>query len=296
MTINHIHQIFYNEATRASLDPGFIAFDNLANERSDWREFWPIRRYLLTEPLVEEEFYGFLSPKFREKTNLDSSDVYRFIAGCDARTEVVLFSPSIHASAYFLNVFLHGEAVHPGLLDVSQRLLERAGLSVRLETLVSDSRNTVFATYLIARPRFWRAWLALNEPVFAIAESGEDSLGAQLRAVTSYRSHVDVPMKVFVLERMTSLLLAIDPSFVTRVRNPFATPTRAYKLPLAIVSDALKIAYRTQGHRQYLQVFRLLTGLRGFFNLQIRLGAFFGIAKIRPFIRALAAYWSRSEH
>jgi hypothetical protein len=293
MTTTHIRQIFYNEATRARLDPAFIAFDNMATERPDWREFWPIRRFLLSEPLVDEHFYGFLSPKFRDKTNLSSADVYRFIAACDARTEVVLFSPSIHASAYYLNVFMHGEAEHPGLLDVSQRLLERGGQSLSLRELVSDSSNTVFATYLVARPRFWRAWLALNEPAFASAEDANDPVGAALRAPTSYGGRVDVPMKVFVVERMTSLVLAIDPSFVTRVHNPFATRKRAYKLPFAIVNDALKIAYRKEGHPQYLDVFRLLTGLRAFLNLQIRLGAFLGVAKIRPYVRALAAYWSK---
>jgi hypothetical protein len=55
----------------------------------------------------------------------------------------------------------------------------------------------------------------------------------------------------------------------------------------------LKIAYRKEGHPQYLDVFRLLTGLRAFLNLQIRLGAFLGVAKIRPYVRALAAYWSK---
>jgi len=292
----HIHQIFYDEASRARLDPGFIAFDNLANERADWREFWPIRRYLQSANLVEEDFYGFLSPKFHDKTNLKSADVQRFINSCDARTEVVLFSPSIHASAYYLNVFLHGEAEHPGLLGISERLLERAGQTVSLKTLVNDSSDTVFATYVIARPRFWRAWLALNEPVFAIAEGRGDRLGDELRALTSYGGRADVPMKVFVVERMTSLVLSLDRSFVTRVHNPFAAPRRAYKLPVAVVNDALKMAYRSQGHGQYLEVFRLISGLRRFFNLQIRLGAALGLAKIGPHIRALASYWSRSKH
>ncbi len=294
MSTAHIHQIFYDDTTRRKLDPGFIPLDNMANERPDWREIWPMRRVLLRESLVEADFYGFLSPKFLEKTNLHSADVNRFIAACDARTEVILFSPSIHASAYFQNVFLHGEAEHPGLLDLSQRLLERLGWPIRLETLVSDSTNTVFANYLVARPRFWRAWLALTEQVFTIAGTPGDALGEKLTAATSYAGRHDVPMKVFIMERMASLLLAVDPSLVTRVHNPFAAPKRIYKLPFAVVNDALKIAFRTQGHGQYLEVFRLLTGLRAFFNLQIRLGTFLGLKKVRPYTRALAAYWSRS--
>lgn len=46
MTNLHIHQIFYSDDTRRTLDPGFIPLDNLANERPDWREYWPIRKFL----------------------------------------------------------------------------------------------------------------------------------------------------------------------------------------------------------------------------------------------------------
>ena len=86
------------------------------------------------------------------------------------RPDVFLFSPSIHNSAYFLNVFEHGEAEHPGLARVAARFFERIDPAVKLDELVSDSRNTVHSNYFIAKPRFWRAWLAINEQLFAIAE------------------------------------------------------------------------------------------------------------------------------
>ena len=47
VTDARIHQIYYSEQTRAELDPGFLPLDNSANERPDWREYWPIRRFLL---------------------------------------------------------------------------------------------------------------------------------------------------------------------------------------------------------------------------------------------------------
>ena len=51
--------------------------------------------------------------------------VRAFIERADAATDVFLFSPSIHNSAYFLNVFEHGDAEHPGLARVAARLFER---------------------------------------------------------------------------------------------------------------------------------------------------------------------------
>src|SRR5882672_7607341 len=66
----HIYQILNHYTSRQELDPGFRVLDNSTNERPDWFEYWPIRRFLLNEALDEDAFYGFLSPKFKLKTSL----------------------------------------------------------------------------------------------------------------------------------------------------------------------------------------------------------------------------------
>src|ERR1700728_1288210 len=163
MQAMHIYQILNHYTPRQDLDPGFAVLDNSTNERPDWFEYWPIRGFLLGETLDESAFYGFLSPKFKLKTSLSSAAVRDFILAADRGTDVILLSPSIHNSAYYLNVFEHGDAEHPGLKSVARRLLERLELPGDLDSLVSDSRNTVHSNYFIAKPRFWRAWLAINE-------------------------------------------------------------------------------------------------------------------------------------
>ncbi|HEY0800529.1 MAG TPA: hypothetical protein VGD54_06775, partial [Steroidobacteraceae bacterium] len=121
----HPYQILNHYTSAQELDPGFDVLDNSANERPDWYEYWPIRRFLLNESLDENAFYGFLSPKFKLKTNLSAAEVCDFIRASDPATEVVLFSPSIHNSAFFLNVFEHGNAEHPGLLQVANDFFSR---------------------------------------------------------------------------------------------------------------------------------------------------------------------------
>jgi hypothetical protein len=291
----HIYQILSHYTSRQDLDPDFGVLDNSANERPDWFEYWPIRRFLLNEALDENAFYGFLSPKFRLKTSLSSAAVREFIVSADAAAEVILLSPSIHNSAYFLNVFEHGDAEHPGLKAVAKRLFERLELPSDLDSLVSDSRNTVHSNYFIAKPRFWRAWLAINEKLFAIAETPGDPLGEALRAPTRYRGGFNVQMKIFVMERIATWLLTCDRSFASRVRDPFVARSRIYKPPVAIVCDALKIAYATQGRTQYRDVFLLVSGLRKFLNLQIRLGAALGFRPVGPSLRVLKSYWLENE-
>jgi len=289
----HTYQILNHYTSRQELDPGFDVLDNSANERPDWYEYWPIRNFLLNEALDEDGFYGFLSPKFKLKTNLSAAEMREFLQESDPATEVVLFSPSIHNSAFFLNVFEHGNAEHPGLLQVAKEFFARIDRPQPLEDLISDSRNTVHSNYLIAKPRFWRAWLAVTEQLFAIAEIADDPLGIRLRTPTQYRGSRNVQMKIFLMERVATWILANDRSFMVRVRDPFVARSRIYKLPLAIICDALKIAYTTQNRRQYKDVFLMLRSFARFWTLQIRLSDASGLGGARPYLRILKSYWAK---
>jgi hypothetical protein len=294
MAPQHIFQILNHYTSPQDLDPGFGVLDNSSNQRPDWYEYWPIRNFLLSETLDENAFYGFLSPKFKHKTNLSADEAREFIGAADPATEVVLFSPSIHNSAYYLSVFEHGEAEHPGLARVAIELFARLGRPLDLGSFISDSRNTVHSNYFIAKPRFWRAWLAITETLFTIAEAADDPLGKALRTPTAYRGRRDVQMKIFVMERIATWILVSDPSFRARARDPFAARSRFYKLPTAVACDALKIAYVTQGRGQYKEVFLLVRNLRKLLNLQIRIGAGAGFKHVQPTLRALKAYWRGS--
>src|ERR1700693_5681580 len=91
MQAMHIYQILNHYTSRQELDPGFDVLDNSANERPDWFEYWPIRKFLQSESLDENAFYGFLSPKFQLKTGLTAAAVRDFVAAADPVTDVVLF-------------------------------------------------------------------------------------------------------------------------------------------------------------------------------------------------------------
>jgi hypothetical protein len=267
--------------------------DNSGNERPDWYEYWPIRKFLLNEKLDESAFYGFLSPKFKLKTNLSAAQVRDFIQASAPATEVALFSPSIHNSAFFLNVFEHGNAEHPGLMQVARAFFARINHPQPLEDLVSDSRNTVHSNYFVAKPRFWRAWLAITEQLFAIAEIPADPLGIQLRTPTQYRGRRDVQMKIFLMERVATWILITDPSYAACVHDPFAARSRIYKLPVAIICDALKIAYATQGRGQYKDVFFMLRRFAKLWTVQIRLSSALKVGGARPALRILKSYWDK---
>ena len=261
----HLHQIAYSPATLAAIEPGYAVLDNLANPRPDWYEYWPMRQHLLTQTLDETAFYGFFSPKFGVKTGLRHADVVRVVQGHAAQADVVLFSPQPDMGAFFLNVFEQGEFFDAGLIDAFEAFLQHVGRTTVLRTLVMDSRQIVFSNYFVARPAFWRAWLQICEQFFAVCEGPAGALRDGLTKPTSYPGSVQ--RKVFLLERIASLMLAVEPTWLVRAADPFGfawSMSRFREHPAeAVISDALKLAYREQPFPEYLAAF---SRIREIFN------------------------------
>jgi hypothetical protein len=289
-----IYTILNHYTKRETLDPGYLLLDNSSNERPDWFEYWPIRKFLLNERLNDDAFYGFLSPRFKEKTNLGSAAVYDFIKAHDT-ADIVIMTPSLHLTAYYWNVFQYGEACHPGLLTLATEFFARIGQPTNLVDLVTSSQNEIHSNYMIAKPRFWRAWLGITEQLIAIAESPTDDLGARLRKLTSYRGKTDVQMKIFIMERIPTWILTRGPEFVAAVRDPFVVRSRIYKVPGAIIGDALKVAYVTTGQKgQYKDVFVLVSRFGKAFSALMRIGNYLGLPTVRSTVSKLSSYWTRA--
>jgi len=252
-----LHQIAYSPATLADMEPGYAVLDNLANERPDWYEYWPLRRHLLVTEIDDTAYYGFFSPKFGAKTQLKHADVLHFVHTHAAQADVLLFSPQPDMAAFYLNVFEQGEAFDTGLTAAFEGFLASIGQPQDLGGLVMDSRQSVFSNYFVATGAFWREWLRWTEALFAACEGSDSPLRHALTQPTSYPPAVQ--RKVFLIERMASFVLATQPRWRTCAADPFGfgwSMTRMREFPTeAVISDALKRAHRDQGWPEYLQAF-----------------------------------------
>lgn len=258
----HVYQIFYNGETRQQVDPGFVPLDNSANARTDWREYWPIRHFLQAAGALDENaYYGFFSPKFHAKTTLTARDVFDFVAQQNGVPEVVSFSPYFDQTAFFVNIFEQAELHHPGLIATTEAFLRHIGYEVNLNGLIGHSRNTIFCNYFVAKPSFWRRWLAINEALFVLCEANATDLARSMNASVEYddkNGNLGCPLKVFVVERVASFLLMAE--------NKTCTPCRPSALPRSqsrvsglgdelLIADALKMAYGATGQAEYLNAF-----------------------------------------
>lgn len=254
----HIYQIFYSEQSRLEIDPGFLGLDNMTNLRPDWREYWPIRNCLLNNTLDDNDYYGFFSPKFRTKTNLDSSTVHNFLDNYAGEADVFLFSPFFDLSAYTLNVFEQGMAQHKNIDEAVLGSVAKIAPTVDLSKLVMDSRNTVFCNYFVARPSFWKDWLISCEIIFSEAEENKTLLATFLNSGTNHDGSL-APNKVFIIERIASLLLSTQRKWKVKAYNPMQLPFSSAlisKYPDELAQlDALKIASTILGFPEYINTY-----------------------------------------
>jgi hypothetical protein len=135
-----IHHIAYSEETSKELPAQFLLLDNLDNTRPDWREYWPMRSYLLNHALDDNTFYGFLSPKFGYKTGLDHAALTAFAAQHGTDSDVLIFSPFWDLNSLFMNSFLQGEVFHPGLLECVKEFASVTGLGFDPAQAVTHAR------------------------------------------------------------------------------------------------------------------------------------------------------------
>ncbi len=260
LPVVQLYQIAYSEDTLRAVEPGFEPLDNRDNARPDWYEYWPIRQFLRSQALDDDAFYGFFSPKFRHKTQLGADQVRAEVRRVAAEADVVLFSPQPDMGAFFLNVFEQGDLFDPGLIEAYSAFLAHIGRPAPLWQLVMDSRQTVFSNYFVARPAFWREWLGLNEQLFDVCEGPDSALQRGLTCATTYPGGAQ--RKVFLQERAASLLLTVQPHWRSHAVNPFNFAWSASRLSQhpteAVISDALKAAWRDRRYSQYLDAFAKL--------------------------------------
>ena len=124
-----------------------------------------------------------------------------------------------------------------------------------------DSTQIVFSNYFFAKPAFWRRWLHVNERIFYLCEDQSNyATKIGLLNKTSYRDGVQ--RKVFLMERIASALLVIEPHWQVGNYNTFLCAYSASRLNEfpgeCQTADALKIAWNKTKNDFFVHEFHKL--------------------------------------
>jgi hypothetical protein len=261
-----LYQIYYSDESRAQLDPGFIPLDNAANERPDWREYWPIRRFLReSHDLDPEAYYGFFSPKFGQKTGLDAAAARAFIEQHGAGADVIAFSPYFDQMTFPLSIMEQAIGAHGECIDALQQCATLIAPGFQMARSVTTTSNTIFCNFFAAKPGFWSEWLRQCERIFQIAEESLTPLGIELNRPVAHGA-APAPLKVFIIERVATLLLWAQRRWIVKAYDPASMPLSPANLAKLLsigdfsILDALKIAHDQTGFERYLAMYAQLRG------------------------------------
>ena len=157
-----IHQIYYDDAQRAALDPAFIPYDNRTNPRPEWREYHVFRTEWLAGRCGAGDVTGFLSWKFGAKTGIAGRAFVEFVERHPGH-DVYFVNPSRVEPRPFTGIWQQAEVHHPGIIGLAQRIFDRVGVAVDLATLEQPREQVLFCNYWAGTRRFWDDYMAAFE-------------------------------------------------------------------------------------------------------------------------------------
>jgi hypothetical protein len=205
-----IHQIFFREDQLPLLEPNFRPFDNSKSHQPKLMEYGVFleAEKSQTLPTSVDDYVGFVSWKFHQKTNISGSKFQEFILNSE-RTDVYFINPFPHYLT-FKNVWLQGEHFHPGIINFTSRVLKKIGYKIDLLELTNNSDTAAYCNYWVGNSAFWKEYLNFTKPLheYLLYESTPDEREFLNSVGDKGTGHWYYP---YILERMFSTLLVMRP-------------------------------------------------------------------------------------
>ena len=240
-----VFQIYYKDEQKSNLDSAFVPYDNTSNPDP------AIQEWLIWDKLYQQcceeglEYWGIVSWKFKDKMAITGQQLFDHIAA-NPGSDVYLFNPAIVNEALFINGWEQGDRWHPGLSDIANTFLAKAGYEdYDVKQVLLDRTRMSFATYFVASRKFWDGYMELSRKIFTEAEKDVDFNQKVFgEGGSGYNLNKSLPQFPFLNERLVGTYMDImDLDVCPYVHTPDTLPEKywPYIAELSALSD-LKMA------------------------------------------------------
>ena len=206
-----IFQIYFKPELKVHCDPHFVPLDNTANPNPELRE-WDVWNREHDKLIASDlEYWGFVSWKFKEKTNLTGQQVFDFITAYPGQ-DVYLLNPCILNEACFTNSWEQGDIHHPNISAIGNKFLQKIGYGdVDVKSMLLDRNTTVFANYFVGSRKFWIKFMEFSRKLFTEADADpvfkEEVFGA---GRSNYAHDKSLPNFTFLIERLIPTFIELE--------------------------------------------------------------------------------------
>lgn len=236
-----IHQIFYHESQKDSLDPAFIPYNNEGRNYPYNFEYAVFFDLYKNVDWNETDLLGTVSWKFHQKTGLSGQQVLEHIKA-NPGYDVYFVNPFPELCIY-RSVWDHGEEFHPRLKVITRQLFEACGYDTSLLEQETPPNLTAYCNYWVGNRTFWDEYITYLKPIWERAHMDNGALGLELRKIAD--PFIKAPYMPFVFERLFS-------TFLSQKRAHLKSS------PLSINSDKLKKnPYLSLIHRKIVKISNL---------------------------------------
>lgn len=203
-----IHQIYYDPAQIAKLEPDFIPYDNTANTNREWAEYHVFETEFKKQTHTKFDYTGFVSWKFGQKSRIPGSRFVDFIRKHPG-ADVYFLNPFPMEELLFQNVWEQGEFYHKGILNFAQSVLAKAGINFDIKGWRQDRKSFAFCNYWAGNEKFWNGYMEFTGKIATVLRTGlSDEQKAFMHSIASRTN--DFSYVAFIMERMFSTYLELS--------------------------------------------------------------------------------------
>lgn len=206
-----IFQIYFKSELKVHCDPAFVPLDNTANPRPELREWYVWDQEYQNLSQSDLDYWGFVSWKFKEKTNLSGQQTLEFINN-NPGYDVYLFNPCIINESCFANSWEQGDIYHPNISAIGNTFLQKLGYKdIDVRNVLLDRNSTVFANYVVGSKSFWNKFMTFSRKLFSESEKDPDlkhKIFAQ--GLSEYAYDKSLPNFTFLIERLIPSFIELE--------------------------------------------------------------------------------------
>lgn len=216
MSLNmKIFQIYFKPELKQHCDPAFTPYDNTSNPRPELREWdvWDRFYQGMKSGVLSEELdlWGFVSWKFKEKTNLLGQQFVDYIQA-NPGYDVYFVNPCLINEAVFINSWEQGDLYHPNISAIGNSFLAKLGYKdVAVTEMVLDRNVTMFANYVVGTREFWDRFMEFSNKLFTEADK-DPEFKEQVFGLgrSNYAHDKSLPNFTFLIERLIPTFIDLE--------------------------------------------------------------------------------------